>query len=59
MLLRRVSVLLALALSTNAFLWPFNQKKFKANSLIEAGALGLGNIQGRVAAFGDFDGNQL
>lgn len=40
-------------------IWPFVPKRFKANALINAGSLGLDKLQGRVIAFGDFDGNQL
>ncbi|KAG8790454.1 hypothetical protein FRC12_011834 [Ceratobasidium sp. 428] len=44
--------------STSAF-WPFPAKRFKANGLISAGGLGLDNVQGRVVAFGDLDGDQF
>ncbi|KAG2020932.1 hypothetical protein CC2G_006216 [Coprinopsis cinerea AmutBmut pab1-1] len=37
--------------------WPFPKKRFTSNALIDAGSVGLiGDI--RVAAFGDFDGDQ-
>ena len=38
-------------------IWPFPTKRFTGNAFLEAGSLGLGD--GRVAAFGDFDGDQL
>ncbi|KAG8784926.1 hypothetical protein FRC12_018139 [Ceratobasidium sp. 428] len=47
-----------LASSASAF-WPFPAKRFKANGLISAGGLGLENVQGRVVAFGDLDGDQF
>ncbi|KAG8719560.1 hypothetical protein FRC09_010950 [Ceratobasidium sp. 395] len=47
-----------LASSASAF-WPFPAKRFKANGLISAGELGLDNVQGRVVAFGDLDGDQF
>jgi len=37
----------------------FSSKRFKGNSLINAGALGLDELSGRIIAFGDFDGDQL
>ena len=37
--------------------WPFPTKRFTGNTFLEAGSLGLGD--GRVAAFGDFNGDQL
>ena len=40
-------------------IWPLPPKRFKTNALIEAGSLGLDKLQGRIVAFGDFDGNQL
>ncbi|QRV86819.1 T-cell immunomodulatory protein [Ceratobasidium sp. AG-Ba] len=57
----RASLVLAsaslLASSASAF-WPFSSKRFKANELISAGGLGLENVQGRVVALGDLDGDQ-
>ena len=44
-------------LSVNA-IWPFPPKRFTSNSLIGAGSLGL-TPDGRVAAFGDLNGDQL
>lgn len=44
--------------SASAFLF-FPSKRFKGNSLINAGALGLDKLRGRIIAFGDFDGDQL
>jgi hypothetical protein len=43
----------------NAVMWPFGPKRFKSNSLITAGSLGLEGFDGRIAAFGDFNGDQL
>ncbi|TFK25799.1 hypothetical protein FA15DRAFT_668127 [Coprinopsis marcescibilis] len=52
-----LSVLLAAHFTQAIKFWPFPQKRFTANSLIDAGSLGLtGDV--RVAAFGDFDGDQ-
>ena len=39
-------------------IWPFPPKRFRGNSLIDAGAMGLSG-DGRVVAFGDFNGDQL
>ncbi|PPQ97975.1 hypothetical protein CVT26_003124 [Gymnopilus dilepis] len=39
-------------------IWPFPKKHFTGNSLMNAGSLGLSG-DGRVVAFGDFDGDQL
>ncbi|KDR81920.1 hypothetical protein GALMADRAFT_240232 [Galerina marginata CBS 339.88] len=39
-------------------IWPFPPKRFTGNSLMDAGSLGLTG-DGRVVAFGDFDGDQL
>ncbi|KAF7352408.1 T-cell immunomodulatory protein [Mycena venus] len=40
-----------------AAMWPFPPKRFSANSLVDAGSMGI-NVQGRVIAFGDFNGDQ-
>lgn len=51
--------LLAFSLVSPAFaIWPFPPKRFTGNSLIDAGSMGL-NSEGRVIAFGDFNGDQL
>jgi integrin alpha FG-GAP repeat containing protein 1 len=42
----------------SAALWPFREKRFKAEKMIDAGPLGLEGIQGRVIALGDWDGDQ-
>jgi integrin alpha FG-GAP repeat containing protein 1 len=39
-------------------LWPFREKRFKAEKMIDAGPLGLEGIQGRVVAMGDWNGDQ-
>ena len=44
-------------LHTNA-IWPFPPKRFSANSLLEAGSMGL-DTNDRVIAYGDFNGDQL
>ncbi|KAF8214026.1 hypothetical protein K438DRAFT_1802750 [Mycena galopus ATCC 62051] len=53
------SVLLALSCLTDNGLamWPFPPKRFSGNSLVDAGSMGI-TVQGRVIAFGDFNGDQ-
>jgi integrin alpha FG-GAP repeat containing protein 1 len=41
----------------DAILWPFRPKRFRGNTLLRAGSLGLSG-DGRVVAFGDFNGDQ-
>jgi integrin alpha FG-GAP repeat containing protein 1 len=41
-----------------AAIWPFPPKRFSGSSLIGSGSLGLDD-DGRVVAFGDFNGDQL
>lgn len=41
-----------------SLLWPFREKRFKAEKLIDAGPLGLEGVQGRVVALGDWNGDQ-
>ncbi|KAF8188320.1 hypothetical protein BJ912DRAFT_1031903 [Pholiota molesta] len=60
---RKLSTLTALFVSSCLFLpgaaiWPFPPKRFTGSSLINAGSLGLSG-DGRVVAFGDFNGDQL
>jgi integrin alpha FG-GAP repeat containing protein 1 len=52
--------LIALLLLSDAAvaMWPFPPKRFSGNSLVDAGSMGI-NVQGRVIAFGDFNGDQL
>jgi len=38
--------------------WPFQQKRFTAEALIDAGPLGLESLTGRVVALGDWNGDQ-
>ncbi|CAK5279256.1 unnamed protein product [Mycena citricolor] len=38
-------------------IWPFPPKRFSANSLVDAGSMGI-NVEGRIIAFGDFNGDQ-
>ncbi|KDQ59682.1 hypothetical protein JAAARDRAFT_33256 [Jaapia argillacea MUCL 33604] len=41
-----------------ASIWPFPPKRFKGNALIGAGSMGV-DVEGRVIAFGDFNGDQF
>ncbi|KIO28141.1 hypothetical protein M407DRAFT_72199 [Tulasnella calospora MUT 4182] len=50
---------LILPFSVHGFVWPFSKKRFTSNGLIGAGPLGLQDVDGRVAAFGDFGGDQF
>lgn len=61
---RRLSLLffvvsLALFAAPTTALWPFPPKRFSRNALVPAGTLGLDGGDGRVIAFGDFDGDHL
>ncbi len=60
---RRLSILflatLALFASPTTALWPFSPPRFSGNALVPAGSLGLGDGDGRVIAFGDFNGDHL
>jgi hypothetical protein len=61
---RRLSFLffivsLALFAAPTTALWPFPPKRFSRNALVPAGTLGLDDGDGRVIAFGDFDGDHL
>ncbi|KAL7421858.1 hypothetical protein Q5752_003629 [Cryptotrichosporon argae] len=47
-----------LALPSTSALWPFQQKRFTAETLINAGPLGLADVKGRVVAVGDWNGDQ-
>ena len=49
--------LIFLSVPTTA-IWPFPPKRFTGNALLGAGSLGLEG-DGRVVAFGDFNGDQL
>ncbi|KAG9010523.1 hypothetical protein FRB94_010289 [Tulasnella sp. JGI-2019a] len=57
----RIGLVFSLLVSSQlvSAMWPLGQKRFKANGLIGAGPLGLGDADGRVAAFGDFNGDQF
>lgn len=46
-----------LASSVHA-IWPFPPKRFSGNSLLHAGTMNV-DTDGRVVAFGDFNGDQL
>ncbi|KAI0792754.1 hypothetical protein C8Q75DRAFT_751250 [Abortiporus biennis] len=51
--------LLTLTVSVPAVaIWPFPPKRFSGNSLLAAGPMGV-NTDGRVVAFGDFNGDQF
>ncbi|KAF7294648.1 hypothetical protein MIND_01001600 [Mycena indigotica] len=39
-------------------IWPFPPKRFSGNTLVDAGSMGI-NVDGRIVAFGDFDGDQF
>jgi integrin alpha FG-GAP repeat containing protein 1 len=41
-----------------AAFWPFKPKRFAAETLIDAGPLGLEGVKGRVVAVGDWNGDQ-
>lgn len=47
-----------LLFSPSLAVWPFPPKRFTGNALIDAGSMGLDG-DGRVVAFGDFNGDQL
>ncbi|KAI9462517.1 hypothetical protein F5148DRAFT_1213282 [Russula earlei] len=53
-----ITTLALLAVPTTA-LWPFPPKRFSGNSLLSAGSLGLGDGDGRVIAFGDFNADHF
>lgn len=53
-----LSFLHFVALAQSFSLWPFPDKKFAKNALLNAGSLGLSSDE-RVVAFGDFNGDQL
>ncbi|GLB35509.1 putative repeat domain in Vibrio, Colwellia, Bradyrhizobium and Shewanella [Lyophyllum shimeji] len=59
---RKVFLFVCLAASwlvtPSTAIWPFPPKRFTGNSLIAAGSMGL-NGDGRVVAFGDFNGDQF
>ena len=61
---RRLSFLffivsLALFAAPTTALWPFPPKPFSHNALVPTGTLGLDDGDGRVIAFGDFNGDHL
>jgi integrin alpha FG-GAP repeat containing protein 1 len=39
-------------------IWPFQQKRFSAEALIDAGQLGFEGVDGRVVAVGDWNGDK-
>jgi integrin alpha FG-GAP repeat containing protein 1 len=52
-----VLLLLVNIASTNASIFNLGRKKFSFEGLINAGSVGLDNLDGQVAAFGDFNGD--
>jgi hypothetical protein len=38
--------------------WPFKEKRFKFEGLIDAGSLGLEDLAGSIIGFGDWNGDQ-
>lgn len=56
-----VLLLFLLPLYANAFSFPspFKKARFSENGLVFAGPLGLHDLAGKVAAVGDWDGDQL
>lgn len=53
-----LSLTALLLVSPALAIWPFPPKRFTGNTLIDAGSMGLDD-DGRVIAFGDFNGDQL
>jgi integrin alpha FG-GAP repeat containing protein 1 len=51
-----LTAILLVATPANA-IWPFKPKRFRGNSLIQAGSMGV-DANSRVVAFGDFNGDQ-
>lgn len=56
-----VALLVVFPLSSEAFSlsWPFAKKRFTDEGLIDAASLGLVGFKGRIAALGDWNGDQL
>lgn len=52
------AALVATSLHPAQAVWPFKQNRFAAEALIDAGALGLDGVTGRVVAYGDWNGDQ-
>lgn len=45
-------------LPTTSAGWPFTQRKYVAESMVETGSLGLEDVGGRIAAMADWNGDQ-
>ncbi|CAO1616755.1 unnamed protein product [Sympodiomycopsis kandeliae] len=53
-----VLLLTLLSASPVVALWPFPEKRFRYQGLIDAGTLGLNDVGSGIAAWGDWDGDQ-
>jgi hypothetical protein len=49
----------AALLATVVTAWPFSQKRFKEAGFVEAGALGLDDVEGQVVAWGYLNDDRL
>ncbi|TFK46364.1 hypothetical protein OE88DRAFT_1667684 [Heliocybe sulcata] len=58
MLALPTSLLLLLLPLPSLGIWPFPPKRYTGNALLEAGRMGV-DVDGRVVAFGDFNGDQF
>ncbi|KZT24072.1 hypothetical protein NEOLEDRAFT_1135604 [Neolentinus lepideus HHB14362 ss-1] len=58
MLTLPTSLLLLLLPLPSLGIWPFPPKRYSGNALLEAGNMGV-DVDGRVVAFGDFNGDQF
>jgi integrin alpha FG-GAP repeat containing protein 1 len=59
--MRQATVIAVLSLvytRTVSAVWPFQAKSNTVDGFVNAGTLGLGNVTGRVVAFGDWNGDQ-
>lgn len=54
-----IVILLSIAIDPVSALFGLGDKRFKYEGLINSGDLGLGQIDGSIAAFGDWNGDQL
>jgi integrin alpha FG-GAP repeat containing protein 1 len=56
---RTVALAPLFAAAVQAFtVWPFKEKRFKFEGLIDAGSLGLEDLTGSIVGFGDWNGDQ-
>lgn len=51
-------VLLSLLITSTNAIWPFPEKRFRYQGLIDAGTLGLHDVGSGIVAWGDWDGDQ-